>query len=279
MKRAFILLALGSVTALSANYNQQNPSNGQPINQGQGNYQNPNGPRISVQMTEQPAQGYSQGTIQANNPDRTIEKSISDTVTGGWFSKGYTKISYQVNNGRVTLMGSVDTEEDKTKVVDSIRKVPGVVSVDDQLKVTGKASNSSSGWGFTGATGASGSTGATGVTNNKSSGQPNVYAFGSTGSTTQNSDLNAKELNESEKKYSNDTAGTDTDRQINAKARKALSNWLGNGYNDTIILRTTNGLVIITGTVKNQDDIKKIVDQVRKVDGVKQVNPQITAKK
>jgi len=71
-----------------------------------------------------------------------------------------------------------------------------------------------------GATGATGTWGATGATGR---------------STMLSGDYDAKALSESEKKYPNDTAATETDRQINAKARKELAGWVSSGYNDTVI--------------------------------------------
>jgi osmotically-inducible protein OsmY len=49
------------------------------------------------------------------------------------------------------------------------------------------------------------------------------------------------------------------------------------GY-ETLILRTTNGIVIISGTVDHSDDVQKINDQVKSVEGVKSVNNQLNVK-
>lgn len=74
-----------------------------------------------------------------------------------------------------------------------------------------------------------------------------------------------------------DTASTEQDKQINAKIRDKLKNLNLNGY-ETIILRTQNGIVMITGSVEKVDDLMKIRDQVKSVEGVKTVNNQVTAK-
>jgi len=261
MKKTFITLAIGSATALSGAYYQQDPQGfyqqgqpydqgqyyyqgqgnqwqqqGQPYNQGQANFQNPQNPnqRINVQWTEQPgSQNNTQGR-QGSSQDREIEKKIGETVTSGWFSNGYNTISYQVNNGKVILKGIVDTEENKSHVEDSVSRLPGVISVDNQIRVVAK---------------------------------PLSGAY------------DAKTLNESERKYPNDTTTTESDRQINAKIREKLSRWMSNGYNDAIILRTDNGLVIVVGTVKNSDDIQKVVDQIKKVEGVRKISTQLSVQR
>jgi osmotically-inducible protein OsmY len=74
-----------------------------------------------------------------------------------------------------------------------------------------------------------------------------------------------------------DAAATEQDKQINAKIRDKLSNLGIKGF-ETIILRTQNGIVLISGSVDKVDDITKIKDQVKDVDGVKSVNNQLTAK-
>ena len=60
---------------------------------------------------------------------------------------------------------------------------------------------------------------------------------------------NANKVRENEQKYPNDFAATDADRQLNSRIRDKLSNgWFTTGY-DTIVLKTTNGVVVVTGTV------------------------------
>lgn len=86
------------------------------------------------------------------------------------------------------------------------------------------------------------------------------------------------QLQDSEKKYPRDTASTHEDRQLNARIRDKLSNgWFSKG-NETLIIRTSNGIVIISGTVEKPEDAKKISDQVTGIEGVKSVNNQLSVK-
>lgn len=82
-----------------------------------------------------------------------------------------------------------------------------------------------------------------------------------------------------EAKYANDFAATDADKQLNAKIRNKLSGgWFSKGY-DALVIRTTNGVVVITGAVDSQDDLNKIADSVKGVEGVRNVNVQVAVKK
>jgi len=48
-------------------------------------------------------------------------------------------------------------------------------------------------------------------------------------------------------------------------------------YNAAVILRTSKGVVIVSGTVENAEDIPTLADQIKRVDGVKSVNTQVAA--
>lgn len=74
-----------------------------------------------------------------------------------------------------------------------------------------------------------------------------------------------------------DFAATEQDKLINTQIRDRLSNLGLRGY-ETIILRTQNGIVMISGSVDKVDDLMKIRDQIKNIDGVKSVNNQVTAK-
>lgn len=169
-----------------------------------------------------------EGTVS----DQEISKKIHETLSSGWFSKRFQYVSYQVNNGNVTLRGTVDSVENKNKAEESVRKIDGVKQVDNQITVDKE------------------------VTDNYSNSQ----------------------TMKSENKLSQDFASNLQDRQINAKIREKLRNgWFSKNY-DTIILKTTNGIVIITGIVDKSEDIKKVNDQVKSVEGVKSVNNQLNVK-
>lgn len=88
----------------------------------------------------------------------------------------------------------------------------------------------------------------------------------------------SKEIKYTENTYSQDAAATPEDKALNAKIREKLKGGLFSRGFDAIILRTSNGIVLITGAVDTNDDVVKVHDQVKAVDGVRDVNNQLTVK-
>ena len=266
MKKLFTLLALGSVTVASADQYNQPYGNGAvspSYNSGWSYYQDqPNNDNYYQQNPRQNSQGYYQrnneydyqqqgqsynGDQQKNynnsyssqnsdnqrtTSDQEINKKIHDTLSSGWFSKGFQNVSFDVNNGIVNLRGSVDTLENKNKVEESVRKIEGVRYVNNQINIAKEKSDTYS----------------------------------------------ESQLQDSEKKYPQDFASNSEDRQLNAKIRDKLSNgWFSKGY-ETIVIRTTNGVVVISGSVDKPEDIKKINDEIKNIEGAKSINNQLTVK-
>jgi osmotically-inducible protein OsmY len=84
------------------------------------------------------------------------------------------------------------------------------------------------------------------------------------------------DLEKSENKYPQDFAATYADRQLNARIRDKVSGgWLSKGY-ETLVLKTANGIVIITGNVKKPEEVQKITQELKGIEGVKAVNNQLT---
>lgn len=77
------------------------------------------------------------GDMRSNSSssDQEISKQLGKTLTSGWFSKGYQDVTYDVNNGNVTLSGSVESDKDKIKAEDAVKKIDGVKSVTNQINV------------------------------------------------------------------------------------------------------------------------------------------------
>lgn len=282
MKKTITLLGISAVSLLSADcqngncgyYYQNQPSSGyyqesrdqyyrrgseQPYYQdqrSQGYYDNRASQNYDRRYDNRQDQGYyneKQGQMsndtrqdqdyydknnQKNVSDQELQKKVRDSLSS-WFSNDYKNVSADVNNGNVTLRGSVNTNDDRKKIEDKIRKIDGVRQINNQITVA----ESKTAWN-------------------------DSYNYAD----------NDSKMRENEQKYPNDYAATDADRMLNSKIRDKISNtWFG-GY-DTIILKTTNGVVIITGKVDSFDDIKKINEKIKGVDGVKTVNNQVTARK
>jgi hyperosmotically inducible protein len=78
-------------------------------------------------------------------------------------------------------------------------------------------------------------------------------------------------------KYPQDRAASDADRILNAKIRDKISGWFTDSYKN-ITLNTSNGVVTINGFVSSNDDLTKLLKEVRKVDGVRNVNNNVQIK-
>lgn len=78
---------------------------------------------------------YYNQSAQSVPTDQELAKNVRDKLSSGWFSKGYEQVQVQVNNGNVTLTGSVKTNDDKLKVEKEVRNLDGVKSLNSQLTV------------------------------------------------------------------------------------------------------------------------------------------------
>jgi len=85
-------------------------------------------------------------------------------------------------------------------------------------------------------------------------------------------------LERSEKKFSKDTAATKEDRILNARIRDKISGgWLA-PLNEALIIKSSNGAVIITGEVSQPEDMDSIAYILKNVEGVKSIDNQATIK-
>ncbi len=69
----------------------------------------------------------------ATENDREINKKIRDKITG-WFTDDYKTISISTNNGHTVIDGSVDSADDRTYLVDEVRKYFPEASVNVQVR-------------------------------------------------------------------------------------------------------------------------------------------------
>lgn len=77
-------------------------------------------------------------------------------------------------------------------------------------------------------------------------------------------------------KYPLDTAATFKDKEINDKIRSKIEGWFADDYKG-VILKTDNGIVILSGVVEKEDLKNDLGDQVRKIDGVREVRNNVKA--
>ena len=94
------------------------------------------------------------------------------------------------------------------------------------------------------------------------------YAFGSEAS-TQDAQMNMN--------AGQDAAANDADKQLNSKIRERLSSARIKGY-ETLVFRTNNGVVIISGAVDSPDDMQKINEKLKDIRGIKSLRNQVITK-
>lgn len=75
-----------------------------------------------------------------NVSDQQLAQKIQDKLKPGWFSPGFDQVTADVNNGIVTLHGSVKTWADKEKLEKDIRNMTGVAQLNSSLDVQDLAS-------------------------------------------------------------------------------------------------------------------------------------------
>lgn len=149
--------------------------------------------------------------------DQQLGSKISDKLESGWFSEGYPGVKARIENGNVTLTGTVNSARDKEKLDKEIRNIEGVNSVDSQLQVVDRKDR------------------------------------------------------DYDKNFSRDTFKTPQDEQLNKKIREKVSEgWLWDSYKD-VILNTDNGVITLSGSVKNSEAQNKLIKEIGKIEGVKSV--------
>lgn len=172
--------------------------------------------------------------------DQTISKDIRDVLTPSMMSKGYPNVRFEVRNGVINLSGSVYSQDDKKNIEDKVRKITGVKYIDNQITLIDKE---------------------TGYHDN-----------------SYDAEANSK-VKESKENYPQDMGYSNADKKLNAKIREKISDgWITQSYEE-IILKTSNGVVIIQGVVGSKDDIDKINQELKNIDGIKTVNNQLQIKK
>lgn len=183
-----------------------------------------------------------------NAADRDLDKRVRDAISSGWFSRGYQGVRIRINNGNVMLRGIVDSEENKKKVEDTVRKIDGVKQVDNQIRVKQDRDSRDS--------------------RDRDARDNRNRDTGS--ARMQNRDS-------TEKMTAQDQASNPQDRQLNARIRERLEN-SGIRGREMLILKTTDGVVIISGNIDRMEDSQRLHNLIRGIEGVRSVNNQLNVK-
>ncbi len=258
----------------------------------------------------------SQKDDQVSDSDRQIGRNIRDALSAGYFSKGYKGVNFEVLDGNVTLRGSVETPDEKKEVEGIVKKLSGVNSVNNQISINNQRDGSNQkegnrkysaqvsdsdrqigrdirdafntrdfkGINFEVKDGVVTLKGSVDTSSNKGRAEDAVKRIEGVKKVINQitvgkesfsgNDISDSKLQASEKKYPQDKAATNQDRQLNAKIRDKLSGgFLSKDY-ELLVIKTANGVVVITGTVDKEDDLQKINDKLSTIDGIKRIDNQ-----
>lgn len=176
--------------------------------------------------------------------DLAIFKKAQSALSSGLFSSGYEHVFFDVDDGYITLRGTVDTAENKDKIEKNMKDIEGVKGVTNKITVTDKHKNL----------------------------DKNADKIDDKTRTNPNADKMIKE-------YPQDSAASQQDKELNAKIRERLASWLSSRNVEAMMIKTKNGEVIILGTVEKPEDVEKVNYQLKDIQGIKNVDNQLKVKK
>jgi osmotically-inducible protein OsmY len=123
--------------------------------------------------------------------DERIRDDVSDRLSDDPFVDA-SEIEVSVQNGEVTLSGTVDSRNARRRAEDLVENVSGVTHVQNNLRVRQQGASATSGYGTTTSTGTSGGGTATGTTGATGGSGAASTATAGTGGSTSGSDLSRR---------------------------------------------------------------------------------------
>lgn len=261
MKKLFTLLALGAAALLSANQYGYEPGSGSSWNNSQGNLQgtpqrNPQ-ENLQVNFQAQPSPGNAyqnqQPYSQRNNQPYSQNNQGQQVNQNQGYQRGTADqdIVKKIHDILSSGWFSKGFENVSFSVINGNVTLKGTIDTienknkieDDITRINGVRQ-----------------------VNNQitiATANPNIYS--------------ESQLQNSEKQFPQDYAATNSDRQLNVKIRDKLNgNWFSNA---TIVIKTANGIVTLSGTVDKFEDIQKINDQIKNIDGIRSLINQLSIKR
>lgn len=110
----------GYQTASSANATYVTPADQMHSDRSTTYYANPTDRNLDASMTTK---------------DLELTKRIRDKISSSMFTKGYDHVNVRVNNGVVTLIGFVKTQDEKEKLDKEVRNIEGVQNLTSEVLV------------------------------------------------------------------------------------------------------------------------------------------------
>jgi osmotically-inducible protein OsmY len=86
--------------------------------------------------------GYNQSGGNATQNDQQLTSKIQDSLRSAFSSK-YNNVNATVNNGNVTLTGTVASQDDRNSLEEKVRGITGVQNINNQVRVQNQQDSSS----------------------------------------------------------------------------------------------------------------------------------------
>jgi len=95
------------------------------------------------QSTASGLDSFSKNIKGRSESDRAVAKQMSQELKADSSTAGMMEnVKIEISDGKATLSGNVNSEDEKSKIESAVKKVSGITSVDDQLKVGSSSSES-----------------------------------------------------------------------------------------------------------------------------------------
>lgn len=74
--------------------------------------------------------------LASNTSDADLQQKVDDTLKNNYVRKNFDSVTATVNNGVVTLTGTVDSDKDRQEISQRLQKIKGISNINDRLQVT-----------------------------------------------------------------------------------------------------------------------------------------------
>jgi hyperosmotically inducible periplasmic protein len=94
--------------------------------------------RLNMSGKDEPAAGAEHGAKSQSSTDRAITLRVREAINADDMLSGSAKnLSVVTSDGVVTLRGPVQSSQEKSRVSETVKRIEGVKSIDDQLQISG----------------------------------------------------------------------------------------------------------------------------------------------
>lgn len=186
-------------------------------------------------------------TPETAQKDRELVKRIQQALEGDGLKQAYRSVTINVANGVVTITGTMVSSKDRQELKNKINSVPGVVRIEDRLEV-------------------------------EDASMPRSYKNNSSSYYRDNSSA-VYDSNDNEISYNDGSDSLESnadDRLLRLKIQDNLKDGkFGKPY-PNIQIDVREGNVTARGTVASDSDRRDVMNRIKNIPGVRQVDNQLT---